>query len=301
MSSMQGKAIVVTGSGRGIGAGIAKLAASEGASVVVTDIDKAEAEQVAAEIVKAGGKAIAHAADISDWNGAAGLIQRCVDTYGKIDGLVNNAGLFRLARVDEMTEADVRAIVSVNVFGTAFTARHAIPHMMKQKSGSIVNVTSGGHFGLPNMSAYGASKGAAASFTYAWSAEMKEFNIRVNALSPMAATRMADASAAYMASKGLQKTTNVNGVPPEANAPVVVYLLSDLAKDVTGQIVRIEGKELSLVSHPGVALPILERSAGWDVASVADAFTRELGKRQFPTGVVGLNVQPAPIVKKAWN
>ena len=301
MSSLKGKAVVVTGSGRGIGAGIAKLAASEGASVVVTDIDKAEAEQVAADIVKAGGKAVAHAADISDWNGAAGLIQRCVDTYGKIDGLVNNAGLFRLARVDEMTEADVRAIVSVNVFGTAFTARHAIPHMMKQKSGSIVNVTSGGHFGLPNMSAYGASKGAAASFTYAWSAEMKEFNIRVNALSPMAATRMADASTAYLASKGLKKTTNVNGVPPEANAPVVVYLLSDLAKDVTGQIVRIEGKELSLVSHPGVALPILERDAGWDVASVADAFTRELGKRQFPTGVVGLNVTPAPIVKKAWN
>ena len=301
MSSLQGKAIVVTGSGRGIGAGIAKLAASEGASVVVTDIDKAEAEQVAAEIVKAGGKAVAHAADISDWNGAAGLIQRCVDTYGKIDGLVNNAGLFRLARVDEMTEADVRAIVSVNVFGTAFTARHAIPHMMKQKSGSIVNVTSGGHFGLPNMSAYGASKGAAASFTYAWSAEMKEFNIRVNALSPMAATRMADASTAYLASKGLKKTTNVAGVPPEANAPVVEYLLSDLAKDVTGQIVRIEGKELSLVSHPGVALPILERNAGWDIASVADAFTRELGKRQFPTGVVGLNVQPSPIVKKAWD
>ena len=301
MSSLQGKAIVVTGSGRGIGAGIAKLAASEGASVVVTDIDKAEAEQVAAEIVKAGGKAVAHAADISDWNGAAGLIQRCVDTYGKIDGLVNNAGLFRLARVDEMTEADVRAIVSVNVFGTAFTARHAIPHMMKQKSGSIVNVTSGGHFGLPNMSAYGASKGAAASFTYAWSAEMKEFNIRVNALSPMAATRMADASTAYLASKGLKKTTNVAGVPPEANAPVVEYLLSDLATDVTGQIVRIEGKELSLVSHPGVALPILERNAGWDIASVADAFTRELGKRQFPTGVVGLNVQPSPIVKKAWD
>ncbi len=301
MSSLKGKAVVVTGSGRGIGAGIAKLAASEGALVVVTDIDKAEAEQVAAEIVKAGGKAVAHAADISDWNGAAGLIQCCVDTYGKIDGLVNNAGLFRLARVDEMTEADVRAIVSVNVFGTAFTARHAIPHMMKQKSGSIVNVTSGGHFGLPNMSAYGASKGAAASFTYAWSAEMKEFNIRVNALSPMAATRMADASTAYMASKGLKKTTNTKGVPPEANAPVVVYLLSDLAKDVTGQIVRIEGKELSLVSHPGVALPILEREVGWDIASVADAFTRELGKRQFPTGVVGLNVQPAPIVKKAWD
>ena len=300
MNSLAGKAVVVTGSGRGIGAGIAKLAAAEGASVVVTDIDRAEAEQVAADIVKAGGKAVAHAADISDWNGAGGLIQRCVDTYGKIDGLVNNAGLFRLARLDEMTEADLRAIVSANLFGTAFTARHAAPHMIGQKSGSIVNVTSGAHFGLVNMGAYGASKGAAASFTYTWSAELREFNIRVNALSPMAATRMAETSRAFSASRGIVPAAGVSA-PPENNAPVVVYLLSDAAMGVTGQIVRIEGKQLSLVSHPGVALPILEREAGWDIASITDAFERDLGKRQFPTGVTGLNVQVAPITTKAWN
>jgi NAD(P)-dependent dehydrogenase (short-subunit alcohol dehydrogenase family) len=101
MAILAGKAIVVTGSGRGIGATIAKLAASEGASVVVTDIDRDVAEQVAGEIVQSGGKAVAHAADITDWAGAGGLIQRCVDTYGKIDGLVNNAGLFRMGRVEE--------------------------------------------------------------------------------------------------------------------------------------------------------------------------------------------------------
>lgn len=301
MNSLAGKAVVVTGSGRGIGAGIAKLVAAEGASVVVTDIDRAEAEQVAADIVKSGGKAVAHAADISDWNGAGGLIQRCVDSYGKIDGLVNNAGLFRLARLDEMTEADLRGIVAANLFGTAFTARHAAPHMIRQKSGSIVNVTSGAHFGLVNMGAYGASKGAAASFTYTWAAELKEFNIRVNALSPMAATRMAETSKAFSASKGIATAAGRVGTPPENNAPVVAYLLSDAARNVTGQIVRIEGKQLSLVSHPGVALPILEREAGWDIASVVDAFERDLGKRQFPTGVTGLNVQVAPITTQPWK
>src|SRR5690349_6322828 len=132
MGTLDGKAIVVTGSGRGIVAEIAKLAAREGASVVVTDIDRAEAERIAAEIVQAGGKAVAHVADVSNWTGARTLIERCDDSYGKIDGLVNNAGIFRIARVDEMTEADLRTTMESNVLGVAFTARHAAPLMMKR-------------------------------------------------------------------------------------------------------------------------------------------------------------------------
>jgi NAD(P)-dependent dehydrogenase (short-subunit alcohol dehydrogenase family) len=300
MAILAGKAIVVTGSGRGIGATIAKLAAAEGASVVVTDIDRDVAEQVAAEIVKAGGKAVAHAADITDWAGAGGLIQRCVDTYRKIDGLVNNAGLFRMGRVEEMNEADIRALMGANVIGTAFTARHAAPHMMKQKSGSIVNVTSGAHMGMPMMGAYGASKGAVASFTYTWSAELKDHGIRVNALSPMAATRMADSTSTYFAEKGMPAYSGTLP-PPENNAPVVIFLLSDDAKSVTGQIVRIEGTQLSLVSHPGVAVPVLDRASGWNVAAITQAFRTDLGKRQLPVGVVGLKVEPTDIVSAFWK
>ena len=148
MNSLQGKAVVVTGGARGIGATVAKLAAAEGASVVVNDLDAGPAEQVTAEITRAGGKAIAHAANIADWKGAEGLIQRCVDTYGRIDGLANIAGLFGMERIDELTEASIRSLFSVNVMGTAFTARHATAHMVRQKSGSIVNVTSGAQMGL---------------------------------------------------------------------------------------------------------------------------------------------------------
>jgi len=295
---LSGKSIVVTGSGRGIGAEVVRLAAAEGASVVVNDIDKAEAERVTAAIVNAGGKAVADASNIADWNGAKALIDCCVDSFGSIDGLVNNAGLYRLARLDEMSEADARDIISVNVLGTIFAARHAAAHMVKRRQGSIVNVTSGAHFGLYGQSAYGASKGAAASFTYACSEDLREFGVRVNALSPMAATRMGEAGDVFMAAHGKPKRV----LPPaENNAPVVVYLLSDLAADVTGQVVRIDGKNLALVSHPGVALPVLTRAAGWDVASIERAFRDELGKRQFPVGVVGLDVKPAAIVKKAWD
>jgi NAD(P)-dependent dehydrogenase (short-subunit alcohol dehydrogenase family) len=297
---IDGKAVVVTGAGRGIGAAIAKLAAAEGARVVVGDIDREVAERVAAEIVQAGGKAVAQVADISDWNAAAGLVQSCVDAYGRIDGLVNNAGLYRVGRVEEMTEADIRALVDANLLGTAFMARHAVPHMIRQRSGSIVNVTSGAQFGIPTTGAYGGTKGAVASFTYTWSAELKTHNVRVNAFSPRALTRMSEVSSVYWAERGLSRP-RPSEAPAEDNAPGVVFLLSDAASDVTGQILRIDGRQLSLVAHPGVALPVLEREAGWDIASIAKAFRSELARRQLPTGVVGLDVRPAEIVPLRWK
>jgi NAD(P)-dependent dehydrogenase (short-subunit alcohol dehydrogenase family) len=298
MSFLAGKAVVVTGSGRGIGATVARLAAQEGASVVVNDIDKAEADRVAAEIVKAGGKAVANASDISKWDGARALIECCVDSFGVIDGLVNNAGVYRLGRVDQVSEKDFRDTIDSNVVGTLFTVRHAAPHMIKRKQGSIVNVTSGAHMGLFGQAAYGASKGAAASFTYACSIDLREFNIRVNALSPMAATRMGDQGVEFANSRGLPAPV----LPaPEKNAPLVVYLLSDEARGVNGQVVRMDDKRLSLVAHPGIGNPVLERDAGWDVASIAQAFREELGKRQYPLGLVALNVQRAEYDIKNWK
>jgi len=298
MGVLAGKAVVITGSGRGIGATVARLAAQEGASVVVNDIDKAEADKVAAEIVKAGGKAVANASNIGTWDGARALIENCVDSFGAIDGLVNNAGVYRLGRVDQVSEKDFRDTMDSNVLGTVFTVRHAAPHMIKRKQGSIVNVTSGAHMGLFGQSAYGASKGAAASFTYACALDLREFNIRVNALSPMAATRMGDQGVDFANSQGLPPPVLPS---PEKNAPVVVYLLSDEARGVNGQIVRIDDKRLSLVTHPGIGNPVLQRDAGWDVASIAQAFREELGKRQYPLGVIGLNVQRAELDIKNWK
>lgn len=299
MKHLDGKAVVVTGSGRGIGAATARLAASFGARVVVNDIDREPLEQTVAEIKAAGGTAIGSNADITKWDGAKDLIDACVGAFGRIDGLVNNAGVSRLATLEELTEQHLREVMEINLFGTAFCAAHAVRHMKKARSGSIVNVISGSHMGLPAMTAYGGSKGAVASFTYIWAMENAKSGIRVNAMSPMANTRMITAARDYVAQRG-GKPTSFVAPPPEANAPVVCFLLADAAQGVNGQIVRIEGRQLSLLSHPGVALPILERDE-WTFDAIDAAFRDDLGKRQLPLGVAALKVEPAGIGSASWS
>jgi NAD(P)-dependent dehydrogenase (short-subunit alcohol dehydrogenase family) len=284
MTRLDDKAIVMTGAGRGIGAACAKLAATLGARVAVNDIDASEAEATAAAIRAGGGQAIAHRADIARWDEAKGLIDRSVAEWGRIDGLFNNAARFSMARLDELTEGDLRGLLEANVVGTFACTRHAIDHMKRQGRGSIVNVTSGAHMGMLAMSAYGATKGAVASATYTWALEFAGTGIRVNALSPRAETRMAKVALDY---SGVRRAP---GLPPENNAPLVCYLLSDAAEAVTGQIVRIDDKTLSLIAHPAIALPSLEGE--WTVGAIAKAFREELAVRQFPAGIRSVRVVP---------
>ena len=298
MAYLQGKVVIITGAGRGIGAEIAKLAALEDAAVLVTDIDAQLAEEVSAAIRSAGGRAQAFGADISDWGGAKSIVEKCVASFGALDGLVNNAGLFRMGRIEEMTEDDLRALVGANILGTAFCARHAAEHMIQQGSGAIVNVTSGAQMGIPMMGAYGATKGAVASFTYAWAAELRQHGIRVNALSPMAKTRMNEVTTRYLSDRNLPLMGN--GIEPETNAPIAVYLLSDAARDVTGQFVRIEGRDLSLATHPAVLMPKLSHER-WTISAVEEAFRKDLGKRQLPTGVAGITVQDISSGSAFWS
>jgi NAD(P)-dependent dehydrogenase (short-subunit alcohol dehydrogenase family) len=299
LNHLDGKAMVVTGSGRGIGAAIAKLAAAMGAQVVVNDIDAGPLEQTPCEIKAAGGTAIGSNADIAKWDGAATLIEVCLTAFGRIDGLVNNAGITRLATLEELTEAHLREVMEINLFGTAFCAAHAVKHMKKARSGSIVNVTSGSHMGLPAMTAYGGSKGAVASFTYIWAMENARNGIRVNAISPMGNTRMITATRAYVAGRG-GKATNFTAPPAESNAPIVCFLLSDASAGVNGQVVRMEGRQLSLLSHPGVALPILEREE-WTFEAIDEVFRADVGKRQMPLGVAALKVEAAGVGSAAWS
>ncbi|MGE0388023.1 MAG: SDR family NAD(P)-dependent oxidoreductase [Gammaproteobacteria bacterium] len=299
MGPLNGKAVIITGSGRGIGAACAKYIARLGGAVVVNDVDATEAEATAAAIRSAGGKAVAHVADITSWSAAGGLIDRCVSEFGAIDGLVNNAGLFSMGRLDEMTDGGLRRLLEVNVVGTANCAAHAVKPMLARGTGSIVNVTSGAHMGIPGMSAYGATKGAVASFTYTWAMELQGTGVRVNAMSPLAETRMGEESTAYARARGidLPKRTDMPG--PEANAPLIAFLVSDDARNVTGQIVRIEGRQLGLVAHPGIALPVIDRDA-WDFESVRDAFRDSLAARQLPLGIVGLKVEFAGAGSAYW-
>lgn len=293
MGALKGKAVVVTGSGRGIGAACAKHAAAHGASVVVNDVDADAAEAVAAEIRAAGGRAVAQRADISKWAEAQALVERCVAEFGGIDGLVNNAGLYRLADLKEIDEAHLRPMIEVNIVGTAFCATHAA-RRFRGGAGSIVNLTSGSQTGIRGMGIYGATKGAIASATYAWAADSAGTGVRVNAVSPVADTRMSQSTDDFRAAKGLPAFRSGPRPTAEANAPVVTFLLSDLAKGINGQVLWILGKRLSVMTHPAVVAPPLERDE-WTPEAIAAAFGGELGARLQPLGINGVRVERADL------
>jgi NAD(P)-dependent dehydrogenase (short-subunit alcohol dehydrogenase family) len=289
VSSLSEKSIVVTGAGRGIGAAYAEAVAAAGGRVVVNDVDRADAESVAAKIRGDGGEAVAAPADISDWGEAEGLIDRCVREFGAIDGLVNNAGVFDMSMPGEVSAAQLERLWAVNVNGLVACTTPAMRHMREQGSGSIVNVTSGAHLGIPYMAAYGATKGAVASLTYCWAMEMAEHGVRVNAISPLARTDQTTTSAHFAHAHrldGMTASLAIDNKPDvAANAPVAVYLLSSLSDGITGQIVRIEGSALSLVAHPVIREPVLTRDSGWSVETIADTFDRELRANLIPLGV----------------
>jgi NAD(P)-dependent dehydrogenase (short-subunit alcohol dehydrogenase family) len=282
MRTLEGKAIVITGSSRGLGAAYAKAAAAEGASVVVNGTDIAATEHVADEIRAAGGTAVAHVADITSWNEAEGLIQRSVDEFGRIDGLVNNAGVYAFCRPAALSESMLRRIIEINLLGTAFCGAHAIRRMVEQGHGSIVNTVSGAMVGLPFTSAYGASKGGVAALTYAWATDLAGSGVRVNAVSPVAWTQTAetmDAPDGFEGDWQAQKLA-IAHLTPEQNAPVVIFLLSDRSTDVHGQVVRIQGPALSLIRKPEI-VQTLHRE-GWTFATVAEAFGQEFRDRLQP-------------------
>ncbi len=283
MPYLADRIVVITGAGRGIGRACALLAAAEGAAVVVNDIDGPEARSVAAEITAAGGEATAVAADVSDWAQASKPVEAAIEIYGRVDGLVNNAGCFALADLLEMKEADLRAMVETNLIGVAAVSSHAGRRMARRGRGAIVNVVSGAHFGIPHMSAYAATKGGVASFTYAWSLELDDLGVRVNAVSPLARTRMTALTASWYRERDLGVIDYDGSPAPEINAPPVVWLLSDASAPLTGQILRIEGRQLAVVVHPAVRHPVLE--GDWTVGAVDRAFAGPLRHSPVPVGM----------------
>jgi NAD(P)-dependent dehydrogenase (short-subunit alcohol dehydrogenase family) len=203
---LSSKAVVITGAGRGIGAVVAKAVAAAGAAVVVNDVDAGPGNECLDEcldaIRAAGGRALAHVADITVWSQAEGLIERCLGEFGKIDGLVNNAGVHLLKHSWEMDEASGRKTLDVNVLGTLACSERALKAMRQQGFGSVVNTTSGSQLGHEYRPDYRASKGAVSSFTFTAAIEMRGTGVRVNAMSPNAKTRMLVELDKFMKSRG---------------------------------------------------------------------------------------------------
>jgi NAD(P)-dependent dehydrogenase (short-subunit alcohol dehydrogenase family) len=250
------KRVVITGAAAGIGRACAVAVASRGAKVIINDIDYDEAENVVSEIRSNGGAAIAHGADISGWMAADGLIERCVREFGSITGLINNAALFRMGMVEDLDVRDVTRLWEVNVLGTIACSHHAVRRMLS---------------------------GGGGSFTYTMAAEMAGKSVRVNAVSPRAETGMRTTSEAFRAAHGLSATAG-RPYAPSLNVPVYEYLLSDASKDVNGQVVRMDGLELSLCTHPQVMAPVLTQPA-WTAELVDEAFRSTFLAAQAPLGI----------------
>ena len=256
MALLDGKVAIVTGGGRGLGRAHCLALAAAGATVVVNDLgaglhgeqtSESAAEQVAREIVAAGGQATADQGSVADWAATAALVERTVADFGKLDIVVNNAGIIRDRMLFSMTEQDFDAVINVHLKGTFALTRHACTYWREASkrgepvAGRIINTTSGtGLFGTVGQANYGAAKAGIVSLTTIAAMEMRRYGVTANAISPIAATRMT-------AGTGLDQSEVKGGFDPRdpANAsPVVVYLASDAAAWLTGQVFRIDGNRV---------------------------------------------------------
>ena len=253
----EGKIAIVTGAGRGIGREHALSLASQGAKVVVNDLggnvdgsggDLSPAEQVVQEIKGMGGEAVANGDSVSDWAGAERLINTAIETFGDLNIVVNNAGILRDRMLFSMTEAEWDAVINVHLKGTFAPSRFACVYWREQSkagkpvSGRIINTTSvSGIYGNPGQTNYGAAKAGIASFTNIAALEMARYGVTVNAVAPVALTRMTEGlGPAPESDEDREKRS------PRWIAPIVTWLASDEAAEVTGRIFEASGDVLAV-------------------------------------------------------
>lgn len=265
---LSGRVIVLTGAAAGLGRGYVEPLVREGAILVLNDIDEAGLAEAEAEARSLGAPVVSVAGSVSDWTVANSLIDSAVERFGRLDALVNNAGWHYVSPSHEDTPDRIRQMMETNVIGSMFPGVAALRYFVESgRPGNILNVTSGGLSGLPYVAAYAASKGAVASFTYAWATEYRDRGIRVNALAPTAYTQQ------VMNTETVRSSVVHWG--PEKVAPLTIYLLSDLSRHVTGQVVRMWGDDLHLYAHPHAVAPFLSNT-GWTPERIAEAFRTEL-------------------------
>ena len=275
--ALDGKVVIVTGAGRGIGREIALTAASEGASVVVNDLggaadgegaSAAPAEQVVEEIRKAGGKAVASFDSVAEALSAARIIKTAVDAFGRLDGVVNNAGILRDAIFHKMSVADFELVIKVHLMGSFYVSHAAARIFREQGSGAFVHFTSTsgliGNFGQAN---YAAAKLGIVGLSKSIALDMARFGVRSNCVSPFAWSRLIGTIPTGTEAEKA-RVAKIQAMSPAKIAPLSAFLLADAAKDVTGQIFAVRMNEIFLM---GQSRPLrsVHRAEGWTCESLA--------------------------------
>jgi NAD(P)-dependent dehydrogenase (short-subunit alcohol dehydrogenase family) len=284
MGTLDGRVAIVTGAGRGIGRSVAVLLAREGASVVVNDLgaaldgsgsDAGPASEVVGEITAAGGRAVLNGADVSDHEAAEGLVQTAIEEFGRLDVLVNVAGILRDRMIFNMTEQEWDDVIRVHLKGSFNTSKFAAAYWRDLRDETaqhrIINFTSvSGLHGAPGQPNYAAAKMGIVGLTYSAAHALAKYGVTVNAISPGAATRMTDSVPTDRRRAG-QRSADERS--PDNVAPIVAYLASERSGWITGRIVHSAGYEVSLYNNPEPVVRLIGNEP-WELDELAEQVER---------------------------
>ncbi len=275
---LEGKVAVVTGAGGGIGREIALMMSLAGAKIVINDIGASvtgegasatPAEQTKGIIEQRGGQAVINTNSVANWNAARGIVENAMDAFGRIDIVVNNAGILRDVIFHKMTEDDWNSVINVHLNGSFYVSRAAAEHFRKQESGSFVHMssTSGliGNFGQAN---YSAAKLGITALSKSIALDMARYNVRSNCIAPFAWSRMTGSIPAETPEQKA-RVEKIKQMTPDKNAPMAVFLASDQAKGVSGQVFATRNNEIFLMSSPR-PIRSVHRSEGWTPETIAE-------------------------------
>ncbi len=290
-NNLEGKVAIVTGAGRGIGRGVARLMAEEGASVVVCDLggnvdgtgqDVSVAQQVVDEITGAGGKAVACTESVVSMDGGEKIVQTAIDAFGRLDIVVTCAGILRDRMIFNMTEQEWDDVIAVHLKGTFTVVKHACILFRQQRSGRIITFSSeSGLIGNSGQANYGAAKSGIAGFTKVVAKDMGRYGVTANSIAPRATTRMIgsipDSAAEIRARGGVAPLSgsdtqegNIRNLEPDAVAPFVCYLATDYAGNINGQTFLVHGDTISMVSQPRPERAIWTETGHWEMDELSD-------------------------------
>lgn len=275
------RAGLVTGAGRGIGREIALLLAARGAGVVVNDagvaVDGAAtaerpADEVVATIGAAGGRAVADGGSVASWSDARAMVEASIRSFGRIDFVVNAAGIVRDAIFHKMAEAEWDAVQEVHLKGTFNVCRAAAEHFRSRQGGAVVNLTStSGLIGNYGQANYAAAKLGVVGLTRSIALDMRRFGVRANAVAPFAWTRMTATIPDGASETERRRLESLQRLRPEQVAPLVAYLVSDEASGVSGQVFAVRGREIVLFSLPRPVRSVRCEEGDWTPEDVAGA------------------------------